>query len=72
MPEPRIKKTYLVSIEAAVIVSVGYEVEAYTLDDALSNTEELLKSEFDLILETCHDSGYYFQDIDIDASEVEG
>ena len=68
---PRTKKTYLVSVEATVTVSAGYEVQATNVDDALSNAEELFKSEFDVSLASCHDSGFYFQDIDTDASEVE-
>lgn len=68
---PRTKKTFLISVDATVNVTAGYEVQAYTLEDALRNAETLFKNEFDVSLESCHDSGFYFQDIDVDASEVE-
>lgn len=68
---PRTKKTYLVSVEATVTVSAGYEVQATNVDDALSNAEKLFKNELDIDLAHCHDSGFYIQDIDTAASEVE-
>ena len=68
---PRIKKTYLVSVSAIVEVSAGYEVEAYTLDDALSGAERLFRSEFGISLDQCHDAGFRFEDIDTTGSEVE-
>lgn len=68
---PRTKKTYLVSIESLVNVTAGYEVQAYTMEEASSDAEELFKNDFDINLEQCHDAGFYIQYIDTAASEVE-
>ena len=69
---PRTKKTFLISIDATINVTAGYELEAFTLDDAIKTAENLFTSELDINLEQCHDAGFRVQDIDTTCSEVEG
>lgn len=71
---PRVKKkkkTYSVQIEATITVNASYEIEAYTLDEALGDAEDAFENEFDLYLKEPSDCGFDIQDINSEAIEEE-